>query len=230
MDVLNAALDEARRGDVRQPAVGPVDDPLARPLGTRADQNRRVRLLHRLGDHVGLGDVDELAAVLGLVLGPHHLHRLDPLFGHLPAVGEAHAERFHLLGQPASADAEEEASAGDHVQAGDLLGQRDRLVLGHKTDAGAQLELGRRAGRRAQPDERVVNAAVLVGQRTVGRAGELRLAIDGHMHVLRREERVEAALFGGGRQCDRIYSQIRRENEHAMLHWDSSSWNVAPVP
>ena len=167
LDVLDAALDEARGGDVGQPAVGPVDHPLPRPLAAGADQDRRIWRLDRFRNHVGLRDVDEFRVILGLLLGPHLLHCRDPLFGDLPAVLEADAERLHLLGQPTGTDAEVEAAARDHVERGDLLGQRDWLVLSDQADAGAETNCGGGAGGRAEGDEGVVDSAVLLGQGAV---------------------------------------------------------------
>ena len=56
-------------------------------------------------------EVDELAVIFGLRLGPDRLHRLDPLAHQLGARGEHRAVVFHLLLVPAHADAEQEAPA-----------------------------------------------------------------------------------------------------------------------
>ena len=66
-------------GDLRHPAVA-VADRAARAVGERAaDQDRRMRLLHRLRPGLHRIEVDELAVVFGRVLRPDRLHRLDAL-------------------------------------------------------------------------------------------------------------------------------------------------------
>ena len=97
-----------------------------------------MRLLHRLRPRPDAIEVDELAVVRGLVLGPDRLHRLDPLAHQREARARVGAVVVHLLEVPAGADAEEEAAAGELVERGDLLGGRDRVALDDQADAGAE--------------------------------------------------------------------------------------------
>ena len=68
-------------------------------------------------------------------------HQRDVLAGPLGAARERDAERGELLGQPADADAEDEAAAGQPVEAGDLLREDERVVLRDQADAGAETDL-----------------------------------------------------------------------------------------
>jgi hypothetical protein len=66
--------------------------------------------LHRLGPSLHRRKIDDLAMILGGVLGPDVLHCLD-LLAHLQGAGLVNgAVVFHLFGIPAAADAEQEAA------------------------------------------------------------------------------------------------------------------------
>ena len=105
---------------MRHPAVA-VRDRAARAVRKRAaDDHRRVRLLDRLGPRHHRRELDELAVVLRLRLGPDRLHRLDSLPHQLEARLEIGAVVAHFFGVPARPDAEEKPSARDLVEARDL--------------------------------------------------------------------------------------------------------------
>src|SRR6266849_3783804 len=118
-----------RPARVRHPAVAEGDRP-PRAVGERAaHDHRRVRLLRRLRPGHHRRELDELAVVFRFRLRPDRPHRLDALPHHPEARLEVRPVVGHLLGVPAGADAEEEPSARDLVEARDLLGGLDRIAL-----------------------------------------------------------------------------------------------------
>ena len=156
---LEASLD-------RHPHVAQLDDLLEVPLGRGcADDDRWVRLLQRLGPGPRRAEVDELAVELGFLLCPQRLAGEQLLAHQGTAGGRVDAVGFHLLVVPAVADAEQEPTARDDVERGDLLGQPQRITLGDQGDPGAEEE--RRGDRRrgGEGDELVVRAPVHLRQR-----------------------------------------------------------------
>ena len=69
---------------------------------------------------------------------PQGTHRVDVLIGDRAALGVVRPDGAELRLQVADADAQQEPPAGQDVDAGDLLGQGDRIALGQQEDAGAQ--------------------------------------------------------------------------------------------
>ena len=135
-----------------------------------AQEDGRVRLLHRLGIGPDAVEADELPVELRLLLGPDLLHGQHPLAHHPEARREGGPVMLDLLDVPAGAHAEEEASVGEEVEAGHLLRGDDRIVLDHQADAGAEAEPRRHGRRRRQPDEGVQGVRVLLRQRAASRA------------------------------------------------------------
>src|ERR1700730_3930100 len=76
-----------------------------------ADDDRRVRRLHRLRPGPHLRDFDDLAVIFGLGFGPDLLHRLD-LLAHFLEAGRADgAVALDLVLVPPAADAEQKPAA-----------------------------------------------------------------------------------------------------------------------
>ena len=99
----------------------------------------------------------------------------------------------HLLDVPAGSDPEQEPSAGEHIDRGDLLGGDDRVALDDQADPGGDLQpLGGDCGS-AQRYERVERAAVLRGQLSAGGIRGATTRRD--MGVLREEQRLKTALL-----------------------------------
>src|SRR5262249_46992485 len=120
----------------RYPTVAVVDD-AREALARRAPQDdRRMRLLERLGGLPGGIEVDEFALVLRCLLGPDALHRLDAFPQDRPAMPEVGAVIAHLLDVPACPDAEQHTSVRQLVERRDLLGGRDRIAFYEQADAG----------------------------------------------------------------------------------------------
>src|SRR5438067_2107334 len=89
-----------------------------RARAVAAEQDGRVRLLHRLRPRPEGLEAHEVALEGRLVLGPDALHGEHALAQHAPALLEVGAVILHLLGVPPAADAEEDAPAREEVQAG----------------------------------------------------------------------------------------------------------------
>src|SRR5438067_2490072 len=137
-EVFGATRAGARRG--RQDAVAVADRSPRGETEGAADNDRRMRLLRVLGPDLHRRKVDDLAVILGGVLGPDLLHRFD-LLPHLQRAGLVIcAVFFHFLGVPAATDAEQEAASGYLVERGHELRGLDRVSLDHQANSGAELE------------------------------------------------------------------------------------------
>ena len=214
---LGLRLAQAGAAD-RDPAVAVLGDVgEERGPGRTADQHLRARLLHRLRPLPARLEAHELAAELGHLLRPERLHRQHHLAHAGAAALGVDAVALHLLLVPAVADAEHHAAAGEPVERGDLLGQRDRIVLRHQRDAGAEPDPAGARRRRGERDIGIERALVLLGQHCV--AGGRRRAPRGRdVRVLGDEERGEAARLGLDGELDRIHREIRREDRDSELH------------
>src|SRR5205814_9818218 len=126
----------AAAAGTREPAVAIFDDAAQRVIALAAEDDRRVRLLRRLRPRPHLVEIDHLAVIFRLVLGPQRLHREDPLAHQLEARVVAGAMVFHLLDIPAAADPEDEAPTRELVEAGDAFGGDDRIAFRDEAKAG----------------------------------------------------------------------------------------------
>ena len=73
---------------------------------------------------------------------------------------EVAAHHLGLLPEPARADAEDEPSARELVQGGNLLGQKQGVALRDQANAGAQLDCVGDGGSPGQRDKRVNDVGV----------------------------------------------------------------------
>jgi hypothetical protein len=78
--------------------------------------------------------------ILGGIVGPDLLHRLDLLAQFLSAGLVNGAVIFHVLGIPATADAEQEATLRHLVELGNQLCGLDCVALDYQTDSSAEFE------------------------------------------------------------------------------------------
>src|SRR5713226_2936200 len=98
------------------PAVAEPRHPAERELAVAAHPDRRMRLLHRMGQAAHGLEAVELAAERGGVLGPQGLEDAQVLVTHRAAPVEGlSAERIELLTQPAHPDADRDAALREHV-------------------------------------------------------------------------------------------------------------------
>ena len=172
---LAGLVQSLRRDAVGHPAISPRHHATRHVGRGAADQDGRVRLLHRLGRRVDGREVDMPAVELAGFVSPQLFHGGDGFAGVADTLGEFDAEQLGFLPEPAGADAEEETSVAEIVEGGDLLGQQDGVALRHQADARAQLE--RRGYRRgpAQRDEGINAFVVHLRYHAVGRTGPRRL-------------------------------------------------------
>ena len=152
-----------------------------------ADDQRRVRLLHRLRQGVELLDPVVLALERERARLPRAVHDLD-LLGEDPEA-RAHVVEREAVGavlrlEPAGADAELHPPAGDVVGGDDRLGEQRRMPE------------RRRRHQRAEPDPRGDRREAGERRPGVERAAPL-YAHHGRV-VVGAEERLDAGALGGG--------------------------------
>src|SRR5271165_3918108 len=114
---------------MRNPAVPVAERPSRRMRNSAADDNRRPRLLHRLRPAFHPWELNEFTMVLGLVLGPDRIHRLNAFAHQLEAGLKGGAVISHLLRIPAAADTEQKPPAGDQIDRRDQFGSLDHIAL-----------------------------------------------------------------------------------------------------
>ena len=193
------------------PAVA-VADRAPRGIGEgAADDDRRMRLLRRLRPLLHLAEIDELAVIFGLFLGPDGLHRLDSLARQFVPALEFGAVVLDLLLVPAIADAEQEAAVGKLVDGGNHLRGDDRIALGHQGDAGADPELRRHGRRGIEGQERIHQFVIGLDQSAARRIG--RLARGRNVRVFGHPQGFETAFLQRAPQRGRLHG-VRGEEHH----------------
>ncbi len=209
----------ARPAADRAPAVAIADRPSCRLRPSAADQDRRMRLLHRFWPGHDLVKIDHVAVIFGLGLGPDLLHRLDPLAHQLEAGLGIGAVIFHLVGIPAAADAEQKAPARDLVDRGDEFRCLDRVALLHQAHAGPELEpgCGDRGG--SQRHERVHRVVIPLWQFSAAR--KRRFARGRDVRVLGRPDQFKPPLLQRLGEVDRRDRVIGKEHQCAKIHFRS---------
>ena len=114
-------------------------------------------------------------------------------------MGEIDAEQIALLLQPSRADAEQHAAARVCVQSRELLGERERLMLGDEADTGGEFQIFGDGGRHAERDHLIGHREVLRRNRTAGR-GNCCLGFAGIAGMLGDPDGFEAEGFGDARE------------------------------
>ena len=110
----------------------------------------------------------DLAVILGGFVGPDLLHRLD-LLAHFLSAGLVNgAVIFHVLGIPATADAEQEAALRHLVERGNQLCRLDCVALDYQADNSAEFEPLGDGGCGTQRDERTHHIERWVNRRGTG--------------------------------------------------------------
>ena len=145
-----------------------------------------MRLLLGLRPRPDRIEAHELPVELGDVLGPDLLHRAHLLLEPLEARLELGAVVLHLLGVPAAAEAELEATMGEEIEAGHGFRGGDRVALDDQANAGADTQPLGRGRRRRQRDERIERVLVLLRQLLA--AGERAAPAGGDVRVLRHPQ------------------------------------------
>src|SRR5213594_4271261 len=201
-----------------------------------ADDDRRMGRLRGPRPRLDVAKREEPTMILWLVLRPDREHRLEVLDRPLPLVGERDTERVELGLQVPDPEAEDEAPAGDYVDARELLRQHQWIALRQDDDPGTELHaLGVRRDERER-DGRIEKRAFRV---EVLSEAAPRLVADAARHGRGRHLRVRVrqddvlprpdGLESGGlrRLCDadRRYGVAARshvDGEKAELHHATS--------
>jgi len=96
-----------------------------------------------------------MAAVLGdFLAGPQFREDIEDLVGALAPLAELYPGNHEFLRVAADPDTQLVASAGQQVQAGDLLGEKHRVADGRDQDAGSDPDPRRTTCRKCQGLER----------------------------------------------------------------------------
>jgi hypothetical protein len=105
-----------------------------------ADDKWRMRLLHRSRVGIDTVETDLVARVVRVFLSPDGDHRLDVLVGAPSALRHWRAKGLRLFWYRADADANDESPTREHIDAGELLGEEQRVVLRQEQHARAELQ------------------------------------------------------------------------------------------
>ena len=137
---------------------------VGRPDRVAAEDDGRMRLLHRLRIHGDALEVVVVAVESGEIGGPRGLVDLDALLGAAIALLIVDADRVELLGHPADADAEHEPAVRKLIHGHELPRVRERMAIGCDEHAGRELD-GRGLHRHGAHDDSGVEhvVAALVG-------------------------------------------------------------------
>src|SRR5207237_3951082 len=124
----------------------------------RAADDDRQRVLNRLRPSHHRREIDDVAVIFRLRLGPDLAHRLDLLAHLLEPSRVDRAVILHLVLVPAAADTEQETAARHLVQGSDSLRQLDRVALNREADAGIEYSLLNITRQNAKTDSLVQGA------------------------------------------------------------------------
>ena len=130
--------------------------------------DRRMRLLHRLGDHADVGDLVVLPLERKRLPGPRARQDLQRFLESLPVLVLRHAVAAELGGAVAAPHAHVESALRDDVDERHLLGEPERLV--EREDRGGEADTnalgpGRdRARERGRIDREAVVDEMVLGQ------------------------------------------------------------------
>ena len=157
------------RFDRRRPRVAPEGGPhrkrapalavLRRAAGRQArvasDPDRRVRLLHRSGQHAISDCLVARSVPRDAISRPGAFHREQRVVGQRVAVLEVRSQRAVLRLEVARGDAEDHPAAGDCIQARDGLRRQEGVAVRKHQDVGVQAQPLRRRGGDGEAHERV---------------------------------------------------------------------------
>src|SRR5436309_10457941 len=201
-----------------------------------ADDDRRMGRLRGPRPRLDPAKREEPTVILRLVLRPDREHRLEVLDRALPLVSERDAERVELGLQEPDPEAEDEAPAGDDVDARELLRQHQWIALRQDDDPGTELQaLGVRRDERERDgriEKRAFRVEVLSEAAPRLVADAARHGRGRHLRVRVRQDDVLArpdGLESGGlrRLCDAdrrhgVAARSHVDGEKAELHHATS--------
>ena len=236
-DLQGVGISAGLADDLPQPRdgvgeAGPADgDPAVAVLGDVGEQlgARRTAVQHghagapvapgldRLRPRPGRREADVLAGEARLLLGPQGLHGEDDLSSHRPTIRHGDAVVLELVLVPTEADAERGSPAAQVIEGRHGLRRDERLALRGQEDPRAEPQ--RRRGRygRAQGDERVEAAPVLLGELGVA-GGRRRPPADRDVGVLGEPQRLQPPGLRLPRQLDDVDADVGREHRDPVPH------------
>ena len=175
-----------------------------------------MRLLHGARPREDRLEVDLFAVVLGALVGPDRLHRLDAFAHQAEAAIEIRAVVLHLLAVPAAADPEQEATVRDAIEACHFLREGERIALDDERDAGAELQRPGRRGRCREADEGVHHLVVVGRHVAARREGALPRGRD--VGVLAHPHRFEAALLERRAELGGVHRVVGGKGRDTYVH------------
>src|ERR1700674_5350966 len=92
------------------------------------------------GEAPSRGKVHVATVILVNIVPPQYLHGGDVILDLAPAMFEVATEDGRFLRVPSCTDAKQETAAARIVEAGHLLGSKNRIAFGDQTDAGPKLD------------------------------------------------------------------------------------------
>ncbi len=210
------ARGRATRVGERHPALRPLGGAPDRGGAVAAHPDRGVGPLDGPGPHDRAARAEVPALGDELVLRPHAAHDVDRLVGELVALVEVGTQRRELRLEVAGGDAEDDASAREHVEAEHRLRGQERIPVREHEDVCLHPQLRGRRRRERERDERV--------ERVVSAAREP-LGVRGR--VIGHEARVEACALrrrGAGHhrvardELRRVLDVVRRQPDRESHH------------
>src|SRR5262245_28438491 len=136
-----------------------------------------MRLLRGLWIRAHRREIEEFTMKLGCVLGPERLHHVKRFPRLRPSAREIAAKYLDFFFQPPRAYAKDEAASAMVIQGGNLLGQKQRITLGHQSDSGCQLQCRRHPRRAREGDVGFREMRISPGDRAA-RGWERTIALD----------------------------------------------------
>ena len=147
LDRVDAGFDLLGRRGGDEPTVAEASDAAHGGLAASADPDGGAGLLDRRGVHDGVVHGVEASVEGHGLTGPEEAHEDHGLIRAGAALLGGYAGGLEVLGcVAAQADTQEQATAGEVVQGGQLLGEDDGVSRGQDHDAGAELHGGRARG------------------------------------------------------------------------------------
>ena len=198
--LVHPAADLVEGDAERQPAVGPVGDPVEAGARGGGQQDRGTGGLGRLEAHgarcdplVAGGDVDDRVR-------PHGAHHVEDLLQPLAPARHRRADGVELVDRPAQPETGDQAAPADLVERGQGAGQQHRRVPRRHQHIGAEPDPLRHRRRHRERHDRVEHD-VLGGReppvdtaRVAHRAGCHR-----RQQAIHRPHRRQPGLLGGDR-------------------------------
>jgi hypothetical protein len=173
-------------------AVAPLGGAPVRGFAAATDPDRDA--VRGLGLHLHRVEVHELTVEVDRIRTPARAQDVEHLVHAAAAVGERLTEGGELGRRPPDAGADGQAPTRERVEAGQRVGEREWVVLGHDEHAGAEPDPLGRGCRPGKGEQRVVQ----VRRRVVLRGGDRDVVADPHVGEPERLRQPRRVGDGGG--------------------------------